>query len=130
MEGSPFGSVMAGNEKNDLKVPLLQTLNNGTASVFPSVREKDDRLHAVMFKVGGISCASCAVSIEAAVGRLNGVQSVAVSPLQGHASVKYIPELISVSNLQPFNLENFFLSGIGISLSLMPCCSSCHVIIG
>lgn len=103
MEGSSFSCAMEANEKNDLKVPLLQTVNGGTTSAFAAVQEKDDRVHAVMFRVGGITCASCAFSVEAAVGQLNGVQSVAVSALHGHAAVKYIPEFISVSQLLPID---------------------------
>ncbi|OWM69199.1 hypothetical protein CDL15_Pgr025386 [Punica granatum] len=91
---------MEANGTDELKVPLLQPSNGGTTSAFPTVLDRDVRVRAVTFRVGGISCASCAVSIETAVGQLNGVESVAVSPLQGHAAVRYIPELISPQKIK------------------------------
>ncbi|KAK4788888.1 hypothetical protein SAY86_020207 [Trapa natans] len=95
MEGLSFSSAVDATENYELKVPLLKTANGGTTSAITSVQGRDDRVRTVTFRVGGISCASCAVSIEAAVGQLHGVQSVAVSVLHGDTSLKYIPELIS-----------------------------------
>lgn len=109
MEGSSFSSETEANRKYDLKLPLLQPPDGGTSAAFPPltpVQEKDDRVRTVMFRVGGISCTACAVSIEAAVGQLDGVESVAVSPLQGHAAVRYIPELISVSQILTLNADS------------------------
>lgn len=90
---------MEAKRKDDLKLPLLHPLDGGSTSAFPSVLEKDDKVRTVMIMVSGIACASCAVSIEAAAGQLNGVQSAALSPLQGHAAVRYIAELIRVSQI-------------------------------
>jgi len=45
-----------------------------------------------MFNVRGMSCASCAASIETVVAGLKGVESVQVSVLQGQAVVQYTPE--------------------------------------
>lgn len=71
-----------------------------TASLSTTDHRKDDRVRSVSFKVSDIKCASCAVSIESAVGKLNGVESVSVSPLQGHAAVTYIPELINARKIK------------------------------
>lgn len=88
------------NGKDDLKVPLLRPADGVTASLSTTDHRKDDRVRSVSFKVSDIKCASCAVSIESAVGKLNGVESVSVSPLQGHAAVTYIPELINARKIK------------------------------
>lgn len=84
-----FRTKMEINGNDELKSPLLQpsdvTLN------------ADRTTKSIMFKVSGIECASCATSIESALEKLSGVESVMVSPLQGQAVVRYIPEQITVS---------------------------------
>lgn len=89
------GGVNA-NGMHDMKEPLLATLDISTA---------DKRIRTVKFKIGDIHCASCATTIESVVGKLNGVESVMVSPLQGQAAVKYIPELINVSQVYRLTLR-------------------------
>lgn len=91
---------MQPNGKDDLKAPLLRPADGVTASLSTTDHRKDDRVRSVSFKVSDIKCASCAVSIESAVGKLNGVKSVSVSPLQGHAAVTYIPELINARKIK------------------------------
>lgn len=77
------------NGKDELKSPLLQP-SEGILNV--------DRItKSIMFKVSGVECASCATSIESALEKLHGVESVMVSPLQGQAVVRYMPEYINVS---------------------------------
>ncbi|XP_030449975.1 copper-transporting ATPase HMA4-like [Syzygium oleosum] len=88
------------NGKLDLKVPLLQPTDGVIASSSTTDNRKDDRVRSISFRVSGIKCASCAVSIESAVGKLNGVESVLVSPLQGNAAVTYIPELINARKIK------------------------------
>ncbi|KAF9593250.1 hypothetical protein IFM89_021006 [Coptis chinensis] len=88
------------NGKHDLKAPLLQP----TESVAVTVSQPDHKEHkksrTVMFKVGGMKCASCAVSIESVLGKRNGIESVVVSPLQGQAVIRFIPELITVQAIK------------------------------
>ncbi|KAF9593379.1 hypothetical protein IFM89_022078 [Coptis chinensis] len=76
------------NGKHDLKAPLLQP----TESVAVTVSQQDQKEHkksrTLMFKVGGMKCASCAVSIESVLGKRNGIESVVVSPLQGQAVIR------------------------------------------
>lgn len=91
---------MQPNGKDDLKAPLLRPADGVTASLSTTDHRKDDRVRSVSFKVSDIKCASCAVSIESAVRKLNGVKSVSVSPLQGHAAVTYIPELINARKIK------------------------------
>ncbi|KAI6669541.1 hypothetical protein NL676_004426 [Syzygium grande] len=88
------------NGKDDFKMPLLQPTDGVAASSSTTDRRKDDRVRSISFRVSDIECASCAVSIESAVRKLNGVESVSVSPLQGHAAVTYIPELINVRKIK------------------------------
>ncbi|KAK4492398.1 hypothetical protein RD792_003203, partial [Penstemon davidsonii] len=99
------------NGKDDLKSPLLQHPNDVAITVPPSNFNK--KIRTLAFKVRGITCSSCVASIEAALGRLDGVQSAMVSVLQGQAVVKYIPELISAKKIKEavedtgFEVEDF-----------------------
>lgn len=92
-------SKMEANGNNDLKAPLLQCSPDSVAITIPEQEDhkKNEKVSTIMFRVRGIECASCAVSIESALGKLNGVRNVGVSPLQGQAVIKYVPELINVS---------------------------------
>ncbi|KAF8009186.1 hypothetical protein BT93_J0236 [Corymbia citriodora subsp. variegata] len=91
---------MEPNGNDDLKVPLLQPADGVIASPSATDRRKNDRVRSLSFRVSDIKCASCTVSIESAVGKLNGVKSVSVSPLQGLAAVTYIPELINARKIK------------------------------
>ncbi|WVZ77486.1 hypothetical protein U9M48_025345 [Paspalum notatum var. saurae] len=81
---------MEQNGEGYLKEPLLP----GTSGASPAGASprKERKTRKVMFTVRGISCASCAVSIETVVASLKGVESIQVSPLQGQAVVQYRPE--------------------------------------
>ena len=87
---------MEANGVDDLKEPLLQCSNSVAITIPDSDHKKNEKISTIMFRVRGIECASCATSIESALGKLNGVRSVMVSPLQGQAVIKYVPELINV----------------------------------
>jgi len=81
---------MEQNGESHLKEPLLPASSGASpAGVSP---RKERKTRKVMFSVRGISCASCAVSIETVVAGLKGVESIQVSPLQGQAVVQYRPE--------------------------------------
>ncbi|XP_031122440.1 copper-transporting ATPase HMA4-like [Ipomoea triloba] len=91
---------MDADGKEGLKTPLLQE-PNGVAITIPQTNaDGGKKVRTLTFKVGGITCASCATSIETAVGRLDGIQSIMVSPLQGQAVVKFVPELISALKIK------------------------------
>lgn len=98
------------NGKEDLKTALLQ-YPNGVAvhDSQPDHIGDDKKIRKLVFKVIGITCSSCVTSIESALGELNGIVSVMVSPLQGQAVVKYNPELINVSKTGRFLLNIFIL---------------------
>lgn len=87
------------NGKDDLKSPLLQHQDNVAITISAPKPISNKRIRTLVFKVLGITCSSCVSSIEAALGRLDGVQSVMVSVLQGQAVIKYVPEIITVSQL-------------------------------
>lgn len=89
---------MEPNGEGNLKTPLLKHLENSTGinQQQPSARD-DKNTRKVMFKVGGMKCASCAVSIESVLGNMEGIMNIGVSPLQGQAVVIYNPEVINVS---------------------------------
>lgn len=83
----------------ELKVPLLQAPEASAAAV-----------STVTFQLSDIKCASCVNSVEAVVGSLNGVKSVAVSPLDGRAAIKFDPKLVTVKQLK----EGIEESGFGV----------------
>ncbi|KAG8389021.1 hypothetical protein BUALT_Bualt02G0186000 [Buddleja alternifolia] len=88
------------NGKGDLKSPLLQHQNGVAITISPPNQNVNKKIRTLAFKVGGITCSSCVASIEAALGRLDGVKSVTVSVLQGQAVVKYVPEVISAKMIK------------------------------
>ncbi|KAL7151827.1 hypothetical protein ABFS83_04G057100 [Erythranthe nasuta] len=88
------------NGKDDLKSPLLQHPNDVVITVSPSDQILLKKIRTLVFKVVGITCSSCVASIEAALGKLDGVHSVAVSVLQGQAVVKYVPEVITAKMIK------------------------------
>ncbi|KAF8398421.1 hypothetical protein HHK36_017348 [Tetracentron sinense] len=86
---------MEANGKDDLKVPLLQPSESVAVTVSQPTPNGVMKIRTVMFKIRYIKCASCSTSIESKVGKLNGVESVMVSPLEGQAVIRYAPELIT-----------------------------------
>ncbi|KAM6579012.1 hypothetical protein CsatB_030849 [Cannabis sativa] len=93
---------MEANGVAELKEPLLECSDSDSVAItIPDLEhKKNEKMSSIMFRVGGMECASCAVSIESALGKLNGVRSVMVSPLQGQAVIKYVPELINVKTIK------------------------------
>ncbi|KAL8545175.1 hypothetical protein ACS0TY_005389 [Phlomoides rotata] len=83
------------NGKDDLKSPLLQQQDNVVITISTPKPVSNKRIRTLVFKILGITCSSCVSSIEAAIGRLDGVQSVMVSVIQGQAVVKYVPDIIT-----------------------------------
>ncbi|KAL0389348.1 UNVERIFIED_CONTAM: Copper-transporting ATPase HMA4 [Sesamum calycinum] len=88
------------NGEADLKSPLLQCPNDVVITVSSPNQILNKKIRTLVFKVLGITCSSCVASIEAALGRLDGVQSVMVSVLQGQAVVKYVPEVITAKMIK------------------------------
>ncbi|KAL0435430.1 UNVERIFIED_CONTAM: Copper-transporting ATPase HMA4 [Sesamum radiatum] len=88
------------NGEADLKSPLLPCPNDVVITVSPQNQILNKKIRTLVFKVLGITCSSCVASIEAALGRLDGVQSVMVSVLQGQAVVKYVPEVITAKMIK------------------------------
>ena len=84
MESWAPGENMEANEINDLKKPLLQT-------------PQDVTVGTIIFQIYDIKCASCVNCVESKVRNLKGVNSIMVSPLDGRAAVKYVPNFITVS---------------------------------
>ncbi|XP_022870407.1 copper-transporting ATPase HMA4-like [Olea europaea var. sylvestris] len=101
------------NGKDDLRSPLLKHQNGSVVTIAPPNNGGNKKIRTLSFKVGGITCASCVASIESALGKLEGVQSVMVSALQGQAVVKYLPQLISAKTIKEavedtgFEVEEF-----------------------
>lgn len=92
------------NGKDDLKEPLLKALDGVAVDIPQQINDSGKKFRTVKFKVREIKCASCATSIESVLVNLTGVESAMVSPLEGQAEVKYVPELVTVSCLTAHRL--------------------------
>lgn len=103
---------MDGERNDGLKEPLLQHLNGVAIDMPQQVDQGSKKLRTVKFKIREIKCASCATSIESVMDNLNGVESAVVSPLEGQAVVKFVPEIVTVSGLHEliFFLHDILLS--------------------
>ncbi|XP_020222994.1 copper-transporting ATPase HMA4 [Cajanus cajan] len=88
---------MEPNGTAHLRIPLLQTPEDGAVKT-------------VTFQLSDIKCASCVNSVESVVGSLNGVKSVAVSPLDGRAAIKFVPKLVTAKQIR----ESIEESGFGV----------------
>lgn len=88
---------MALNGKGSLIEPLLQPSENVTINIPQAPQIDDFKIRKIMLKIGGMSCASCAASIESVVGAKEGIENITVSPLQGQAVILYKPEIVNVS---------------------------------
>ncbi|KAM7528923.1 hypothetical protein LguiB_032333 [Lonicera macranthoides] len=86
--------------RDELKSPLLQPSNGVAATVALPVSNADKTTKTIMFKVSGIQHESSPNSIDSILGKLNGVESVMVSQLQGQAVVRYMPELITAKKIK------------------------------
>lgn len=88
---------MEGNGIDDVKIPLLQ-----------STEEDNVVVKTVTFQISDIKCASCVNSIESALRDVNGVQSIAVSVIDGRAAVKFLPKLITAKRIKESIEESGF----------------------
>ncbi|KAG5566259.1 hypothetical protein RHGRI_002008 [Rhododendron griersonianum] len=91
------------NGKDELMQPLLKSSDSVAVNISQPNglnHNGDKKVKTVMFKIRGIECASCSNSIESMVGKLSGVVSVMVSPLEGQAVVRYIPDLINAKTIK------------------------------
>ncbi|XP_004250875.2 copper-transporting ATPase HMA4-like [Solanum lycopersicum] len=100
---------MEANGKDELKKPLLQDDNAVAVTVVQLSDSRNKKIRTLLFKVNGITCASCSNSIESALEKLKGIESATVSPLQGQAVVKYVPELISAKKIKEVVEDTGFL---------------------
>lgn len=111
---------MEPNGKDNLKAPLLQTSENVSVTSPGGSKKDENKTKQVKFRIRGINCGSCAVSIESVVANMKGVESISVSPLQGQAEVFYKPELTNVSKVIKLGVVyEFFLYKLVISFYLI-----------
>ncbi|XP_076910456.1 copper-transporting ATPase HMA4-like [Bidens hawaiensis] len=90
-----------GNEsREDMKMPLLHQSSDVILDGSRSTGDVDQKVTTIIFKIGGVECASCSSSIESVLQKLNGVKSIVVSPVQGQAVVKYVSELVSAKTIK------------------------------
>ncbi|XP_042476754.1 copper-transporting ATPase HMA4-like [Macadamia integrifolia] len=88
------------NGKDDLKAPLLQASESVAVTVCQPTPNAIRKTKTVVFKIRGIKCASCVVSIESGLRKLNGIETVMVSPLQGQAIIRYKPEFVTAKGVK------------------------------
>ncbi|KAJ0083712.1 hypothetical protein Patl1_29721 [Pistacia atlantica] len=100
MDVNSMNGKMEVNGTDDLKKPLLQHVNGAAIDIPQQINDGGDKFRTVKFKIREIKCASCAASIESVLLNLNGVKSAMVSPLEGQAAVKYVPELVTAKQIK------------------------------
>ncbi|KAA8549731.1 hypothetical protein F0562_001251 [Nyssa sinensis] len=88
------------NGKDDLKVPLLQSADSVAVNVPQPIHNENKKIKTIMFKIKGFKYASCATSIESELRKLNGVESVVVSPIEGQAIVRYVPDHLTAKTIK------------------------------
>lgn len=64
------------------------------------ISKEGEKTREISLKISGMSCASCAATIEKALKRLDGVKSANVNFATERATVEYFPELLSVLDLR------------------------------
>ncbi|CAI0450046.1 unnamed protein product [Linum tenue] len=97
-----------GEELDDLKAPLLRPASGGAVTITVTAAGQnskaaaaaDKKVRTAKFKIGDIKCTACTASIESMLKELAGVQTVAISVLDGHAAVTYVPELTTVEKIK------------------------------
>ncbi|KAL9234770.1 hypothetical protein vseg_009599 [Gypsophila vaccaria] len=78
-------------DKLDLEAPLLQSEDSVVINI---PQDGDKRTRTVKYVIKGIECASCATSIESMLLKLDGLESAAVSSVDGQTIIKYDPSVI------------------------------------
>ncbi|GAB2277008.1 Copper-transporting ATPase hma4 [Dionaea muscipula] len=101
----PQSKNMEVNEKDDIKMPLLQASDDLQILVPQPRKNARKGIKELTFKIKGIECASCATSIESSLKKLNGVESVVISPLEGGAVVRHKPQIVSAKTIKE-TIEN------------------------
>ncbi|CAL1409591.1 unnamed protein product [Linum trigynum] len=102
------GAELSGRVDDDLKAPLLRPASGGAVAITVAAAGQnskaaaavDKKVRTAKFKIGDIKCTSCTGSIESVLKELDGVQTVAISVLDGHAAVTYVPELTTVEKIK------------------------------
>lgn len=64
------------------------------------IPKEGEKTREISLKISGMSCASCAATIEKSLRRLDGVKSANVNFATERATVEYSPELISILDLR------------------------------
>ncbi|XP_072963273.1 copper-transporting ATPase HMA4-like [Typha angustifolia] len=91
---------METNGRENLRAPLLQPSEIVSSTTNGSGLKSGKKTSKVVFRIRGIKCASCAVSIESVVGNMRGIESISVSPLQGQGVVRYRPDLTNAKMIK------------------------------
>ncbi|KVH90809.1 Cation-transporting P-type ATPase, partial [Cynara cardunculus var. scolymus] len=86
--------------KEDLRMPFLQQSDDVGLDGSRSIHNVDQGVTTITFKIGGVEFASSLASIKSMLQKLDGVDSITVSPLQGQVVVKYVPELVSARTIK------------------------------
>ncbi|KAG5517584.1 hypothetical protein RHGRI_038101 [Rhododendron griersonianum] len=95
-----MGGELEVNGKGDLKVPFLRSSESVAVSLSLPIHKGDDKVKTIKFQIRGIKCASSSTSIESALRKLNGVKNAMVSPLEGQAVVRFMPDLITAKTIK------------------------------
>jgi Cu+-exporting ATPase len=64
------------------------------------IAKEEEKTREISLKISGMSCASCAATIEKALKSLEGVKSANVNFATEKATVEYLPDLVSILDLR------------------------------
>jgi len=97
-----FATEKALIEYNPDKVTLenIAQIIRGVGYEPVGISKEGEKIREVNIKISGMSCASCAATIEKALRKLEGVKSANVNFATERATVKYSPGLLSILDLR------------------------------
>lgn len=94
-----FATEKAVVEYDDQEV-IIEHLQKAVEDVGYGVTQKVSELNKVMLKIEGMTCASCAQTIEKALNRTEGVKDANVNVATEKATIKYDPHVLTVHQLE------------------------------
>lgn len=94
-----FATEKAVVEYDDQEVSI-ENLRKAVEDVGYGVTQKAPELNKVIIKIEGMTCASCAQTIEKALNRTEGVKDANVNVATEKATIKYDPNVLNVGQLE------------------------------
>jgi len=87
-------------DPTEASLERIGTIIRGTGYEPIGVSKEGERTREISLKLSGMTCASCAATIERAIKKVEGVKSANVNFATERATVEYFPDLVSILNLR------------------------------